>query len=103
MNSPGNWFAPVSKTNHRFFSRNKGDEDIHKNLNHGEKTGHERISEGIKDCAYLICKGAGWRLVETLKGNGIKVVFSEEKDAMTAATKFEKGELTIFEEGSCCS
>jgi predicted Fe-Mo cluster-binding NifX family protein len=63
--------------------------------NHGEGAGHHhtRLIEGLRDCAYLISSGGGWRVVEDLKANNITTLFTDETLIDNAVMKFLKGEL----------
>jgi len=81
--------------------------------NHGKGRGHHQegkieghhshgiLASGLNDCGFLITHGAGWRLVEDLKKEGIKPVLTREIDAEKAAVKLEKGELIIDDDLIC--
>jgi predicted Fe-Mo cluster-binding NifX family protein len=82
------------------FTHNRRKHQHHHGDNHGDH-GHKRLAEGLKDCQYLICSSAGWRLVEEMEAEGIKIIFTDEIDIESAALQFEKGDLEILEEGVC--
>ncbi len=76
-------------------------EHHHGEHGHDHSHGHTGLVEGLKGCSHLICTAAGWRAVEDLENNNIKVIFTDEQDADTAALKLSDGTLTINEEGTC--
>lgn len=79
----------------------------HEEHHHQGKYGHEHTNshsalvKGLKGCSHLICSAAGWRVVEDLEKNKIKVIFTDEYDADTAASKLADGSLVINEDGTC--
>jgi predicted Fe-Mo cluster-binding NifX family protein len=75
----------------------------HEEHHHGHEHAHSHsaLVEGLKGCSHLICTAAGWRAVEDLEQNNIKVIFTSEHDADTAALKLADGSLIINEEGTC--
>ncbi len=85
-------------THHRMHQHEENHEH-----NHGEGGGHSHANliEGLKDCSYLISKGAGWRLVEDLKQNNIIPIFTDINLIDDAAIKFIKGELINNPELTC--
>jgi len=73
---------------------------------HGEDEGHgkhshQHLIEGLKDCRYLISTGGGWRVVEDLKKNNIKTLFTNVESIDDAVDKFIKGELQNEENLLC--
>ena len=76
-----------------------GHEHNHEHGGHGHS--HAGLAEGLQDCSHLICSAAGGPLVNDLKAAGITTIFTTERDAETAAVKFENGTLEILEDGVC--
>jgi predicted Fe-Mo cluster-binding NifX family protein len=70
---------------------------------HGEGGGHSHshLIEGLKDCAYLISSGGGWRVVEDLRQNNIQTIFSDVELIDDAVNQFIKGELTDNPDLAC--
>ena len=68
---------------------------------HEHSHSHSNLIEGLSGCSHLICTAAGWRVVEDMEKNNIKVVFTDEQDADTAALEFAEGTLAINEDGTC--
>jgi predicted Fe-Mo cluster-binding NifX family protein len=76
---------------------------ISKNHDHSHGHSHAGLVEGLRDCSHLICTAAGWRLQEDLKSAGIDLVFTNEKNAHSAALKFAEGKLELNPGGVCHS
>lgn len=70
---------------------------------HGEGAGahHARLTEGLKDCAALICAGGGWRAVEDLRAHRIDVLFTDVEGVEEAAARFADGTLVHDAERTC--
>ena len=78
-------------------------EEHHHHGGHEHGHSHSALVEGLKGCSHLICTAAGWRAVEDLEQNNIKVIFTNENDADTAALKLADGSLVNNEDGTCHS
>jgi len=75
-------------THHRMMQH-----DHHQHHGEGGGHSHSHLIEGLKDCAYLISKGGGWRVVEDLRQYNIKTIFSDVELIDDAVNQFIKGEL----------
>lgn len=84
------------------FTHHKQSGGEHKH-DHSHGHGHSALAEGLKDCQKLICRGAGWRLVNDLNEIGVEVLLTKEELAEEAAIKLEKGELVVDENLKCHS
>jgi predicted Fe-Mo cluster-binding NifX family protein len=61
--------------------------------NHGHHHNHDQLAEALNGSEVLLCKQAGWGLINSMNSRGIEVVFTEERFGDDAVLKYEKGEL----------
>jgi predicted Fe-Mo cluster-binding NifX family protein len=85
-------------THHRLHQHDHNQEH-----HHGEGGGHSHANliEGLKDCAYLVSQGGGWRIMEDLKQNNIIPIFTDINLIDDAASKFLNGELSNNPDLTC--
>jgi len=84
-----------------YLSHHKRDGERRENHEAEHSHSHSRLIKILNGCSHLICKGAGWRVVEDLKQNNIEIVFTKEEIADNAALKFSENALEITDSGIC--
>ena len=62
---------------------------------------HGELLDALSDCAVLICRGMGPRLIADLSARGIRPVFCTEEDVDRAASLFAAGKLEQVEAPMC--
>jgi len=87
-----------------FTHHGRGNHEEGEHHHHGQgagQHGHDRLIEGLKDCAHIIFHGGGWRLLDDLKANNISPIITPERVAETAVEKFIAGTLEYDESLVC--
>ncbi len=83
-----------------FTAHAKG-EHVEKHQTPASHKGHEDVIQGLSDCGFLICRGAGRRLVADLSSQGIQIIFTAEDAVEEAARLFVSGELDTQQQNLC--
>jgi predicted Fe-Mo cluster-binding NifX family protein len=76
------------------------------NCSHGQHDGgghsHHGLVETVRDCDVFLAMGMGPRLVNDLQAQGIKIMFTLERDVAKAVGAFAQGQLVENPQGSAC-
>lgn len=89
-----------SFTMHKTGNHSNREHHVHHHENEGIGR-HIGIINGLKDCKYLICSGAGPGLINDLNANGIEIILTEVMEAEKAVRMFINGELSSDPDRSC--
>jgi predicted Fe-Mo cluster-binding NifX family protein len=73
---------------------------------HGQHDGgghsHHGLVETVRDCDTFLAMGMGPRLVNDLQAQGIKIIFTLERDIAKAVRTLAQGQLEENPDGSAC-
>ncbi len=78
-----------------FSKGNSGHEHHHSHHHHhhGHGHNHDELYAALEGAEVLLCKQAGWGLINSLNSRGTRVLFTDERYGDDAAVKLAKNEL----------